>query len=196
MHAKDAVQEPVTGEQLVSMFVMAMTNLVTAETAKYVASQTEQNTMRDIKAAAVQTAQTGQSQALSNYELLAKSSLQANVQKVQANEIDSFTKGQLHVMEADAKNRYRRKKIQVTVVEPSKKPVESISVDSRAGSQLRSPLTAKRVTGIFEDLSLLNNVLVLRPTLTARLILPNRKYLVAYIVDPGTLQPLVELKVL
>lgn len=176
------------------MYLSAMSNLTTAKTAEYMAKQSEDETLSNIKEFS-QSQYAHEDFLPISPQSLVKSSLNAHVQKAQAEEINNFANQQLIKMEDEIKVRYRRKKIQVTVLDLDQKPIESISFDKMTGVHHNTMLTAKKVVGVFDDASLFENVLVLVPTTTSKIVLPGRKYIAVYVVDPKTQKPLVNFRI-
>ena len=187
-----------SGTLLLADFVTAMNNLVTAETAKYMAKRSERETVESIKNAATQ------SQAYSNPNDIAaavqadlvKSSLNAHLQKAQSEQIHSFTYQQLAEMEIKAKQNYVGRKVRVTITDRSFKPVESYWLDSNSGQYRQGVISSKSVKGIIDEINFSKNLLVLKPTFGASLIVPQRKYFAVYPINPETLQPAVELSLI
>lgn len=186
----------VSGDALVADFVTAMTNLTTAEVAKYTAEQSEHDTISTIRDASQGTYVDPVNFSAGSQESLVQSSLNAHIQKVQADQLSSFTHAQIVQMEAEIKHKYSGKKLLVTVLDPIGQPIESQWHNSRTGQYGSGQMTAAKIKGIVEDVSLTKNVLLLRPTFAARVILPSRKYYAVYIVNPNTLTPMVRLTVL
>lgn len=185
-----------SGESLVADYVSAITNLTTAETAKYVADKSEQDTISTIASASQGQFVMPQYIPPADQESLVRSSLDAHIKKVQAEQLTSFTWNQIVQMETDDKQKYVGRKVQVTILDPVNKPVESYWYNSGTGQYTSGYIKSGSVKGIIEDISIAKNMIILRPTLASRVILPNRKYYAVYVVNPQTLQPLVRIAIL
>lgn len=197
MNRKNRTPKPViSGDLLVSDFISAMTNLSTAETAKYVAKQTEQQAMDELRSVTAHTNPVfvTPSDIDPNAQAhIARSSLDAHLQKAQSEQIAAYAGQQVAQTEADAAQNYRGKKVRVTILDKGFEPVESVWQDKRTGQYRQGTLKRGSVKGIIEEVSLSRNRLVIRPTLGGRLLVPDRKYFFIYPVNPETLQPAVKL---
>lgn len=186
----------ITGGALVADFTAAITNLSTAETAKYVAEQSELNTMSSIEAASQGQYVMPQYISPDDQASLVRSSLDAHIKKVQAEQLTSFTWGQIAQMEADDKQKFCGRKVRVTVLEPASQPIESYWYNNNIGQYTSGYVKSRVVKGIIDDISLSKNMIVLKPTLTSRLVLPGRKYFAVFVINPQTLSPLVDLAII
>lgn len=180
-----------SGEQLISEFMGAMTNLTTAVTAVHTAGQSEANTIQTIKAAASGVYADPDNFPLTSQEALVRSSLNAHIQKVQAEQLSSMARNQITQVEAELNQSYRGKKAVVTVLDQTNQPVESYWLDSHTGKENIHQVNASKIKGIIQEISLFKNALVLKPTASSRMILPARKFFFVYIVNPKTLTPMV-----
>jgi hypothetical protein len=186
----DKDKPELSGQGLVADFLGAMTNLTTAQTAAFVAKQSETQTLATIEAANPQYV-TPRDLTPEAQDRLVRSSLNAHLQKVQAEQLDAMTEQQLQAAEAAAREQYLGKKLTITVLDPEFEPIESYWFDSKTGEERRGILKTKTIKGSIHDLSLRKNVLMIKPTLVARTILPERKFLFVYVINPNTLQPAV-----
>ena len=189
----------ISGDLLISDFISAMTNLSTAETAKYVAKQTEQSAMDELRSVSATTNPVFLTPADIDPQAqahIARSSLDAHLQKAQSEQIAAFTDQQVDQMEAEAKHNYLGKKVQVTIVDAAFQPVETIWQDKRTGQYRRGTLKKGGLKGRVEEVSLKQNRLVIKPTFTGRLLVPDRKFFLVYPVNPKTIQPAVKLNLI
>lgn len=188
-----------SGDALVADFQSAIANLVTMETAQYAAELSER--------AAIQTIQTADRGSNGLYvtprdipdaaqQLLLHSSVDAHIKKVQAQQIASYTAGQIAELEATDIKTYLGKKIQVDVIDQEIGAVESYWHDDKTGKESRGVIKAKTVKGIIEELSFSKNLLVIKPLLASRLILSARKFFLVSVINPTTLSPLVSIKLI
>lgn len=184
-----------TGPSLLADFVAALTNRATAESAQYEAARTEQDTIQAINAAAPHNAVyvTPEDMTPAMQAAVARSSVDAHLKKVQAEQITAYTEQQLRKLELTARAKYIGRRARVTVLDPHFKPLESYWFNNRTGRESRGSLKFRTAKGFIEDLSLRNNVLILRPTMAHRLIIPERKFLIVYPINPSNLQPTVQL---
>lgn len=185
-----------SGPLLVSDFKSAMINLSTAETAKYVAEETEKTTMHTLQSVSTQNNPvyvTPGDIAPDIQDELVRSSLDAHLKKAQSQQISAYANNQLLEMEAKDKQGYMGKKIKITILDQKFKPVESYWQDSQTGEYRQGTIKFKSVKGIIDDLSFHKNVLVIKPSLQSRLILPQRKFFFVYVINPESLEPTVQL---
>lgn len=186
-----------SGAQLVSDFTSAINNLTTAETAKYVAEQTEQATIDTLRTVGEQSA-AGQPVSMTPDQQaeLVRASLDAHMQKAQSEQINDFTDQQLLDVGEQDKQNYIGKKIKVRVIDAGFEPIESVWQDKHTGQTRKGKIKTKTIKGIIEDLSLEKNAIALRPALKSRLLLPDRKAFFVYVINPATLQPAVEISLI
>jgi len=184
-----------TGPALITDFVAALTNRATAETAQFEAARTERDTIQAINAAAPHNAVyvTPGDMSPAMQAAVARSSVDAHLKKVQAEQITAYTEEQLRKLELATRAKYIGRRVRVGVLDPHFKPLESYWFNTRTGRESRGTLRFRNAKGIIEDLSLRNNVLILRPTIAQRLIIPDRKYIIVYPINPANLQPAVRL---
>lgn len=199
VRAEQALATTVSGSLLVSDYRSAMTNLTTVETAKYMARQSEQATIHTIESAALGNNNVfvtpGDIPATSQ-ETLVKSSVNAHLQKVQAEQLKSFTAEQIAQMEQEDKRKYIGKKIRITVTDSAIEPVESLWFDNKTGKYHKGIIKNKVIKGLIEDIVFAKNLLVIKPLWTSRLFLPARKDYFVYVINPDTLAPAVDISLL
>lgn len=186
------------GGTLVAEFVSAITNLSTAKTAEYAAQQSEAQATQTINAAAPHNAVyvTPDDMTPAMQAAVARSSVDAHLKKVQAQQISAYASQQLAEAEAAAKQNYKGRRVRVTVIDKAFQPLEAYWFSNKTGRASQGVVKYRSVKGIIDDLSLRNNTLLLRPTLAGRLFIPDRKYIIVYVVNPANLQPAVEIGLL
>lgn len=184
---------------LVNDFLSALTNNITAETAQYAAEQSEQDTLQTIIAsgsARIGGYVTPQDIPVDTQQLLVKSSLDAHVKKVQADQVKQLAAGQLKQMQSDNESVYVGKKVRIIIVDQSCDPVESFWFNDKTGQQNVGSVKRGVITGRIRKIELVKNLLIIEPTLVARLLNPARKYYLVYPINPQTLTPAVQIKLL
>ena len=177
-------------------FESAINNIATAQTAKYVARQTEQQTMQTLNQVSAQSNAvyvTPQDIAPDVQTEIARASLDAHLKKAQAAQIDAFAEQQLAETEQADKKDYIGKKVKVTIIDKPFKPVESYWFNDRTGQYDQGNVSFGSVKGLIQDLSFRKNLIVIKPTLRSRIIMPKRKFLFIYVINPETLKPAVDL---
>ena len=185
----------ITGKMLVDDFQSAMTNLTTAATANFSAEQSELATLQTIEAANPQYVTT-RDIAPNVQQDLVRSSLNAHMQKVQAEQITTLTGQQLAQMEAEDRQKFIGKKLKITVLDKAFKPIESYWWNKNTGQYSQGTFKSSTLKGKIEDISFRKNLLIIKPTLKSRIIIPDRKFLFVYVINPQTLEPAVELALL
>jgi len=193
--SKKASLPPVTGQMLVSDFQSAMTNLTTAATANYSAKRSEEETLQTIESANPEYVTTRDIDPAIQ-EALVRSSMNAHMQKVQAEQINSLTEHQVAQMEEEDKQKYLGKKIQIQVIDKDFKPLESFWQDKNTGEIRQGQLKSSTIKGTIEDVAFRKNTLVIKPNLKSRLILPDRKFIFVYVINPDTLVPAVQINLI
>ncbi len=186
---------PLNGEQLVSDFLAAMTNRAAAETAQVIAEQTEKDTLQTL--AVTGTAPGGY---LSPGSIpqpfqqdLVRSSLDAHVKKVQAEQVRALAANQLTQMQIQNEAVYLNRRAQITVLDASTQPIESYWLNEQTGQESIGVIKKPTIKGFVRTISLERNLLILEPTLSARLLNPARKYFLVYVINPQTLTPAVKI---
>lgn len=186
------------GQLLVADFQSAFANLVTMETAKYAAEQSEQATMQTLQTAGANNGiyVTPHDIPANAQEVLVRSSLDAHIKKVQAQQIASYTAAQISQLEIDDIAKYQGKKVQITVRDLEIGAVESYWYDQKTGQESRGVIKAKTIKGTIEELSFKKNLLVIKPLLASRILLSARKYFLVSVINPETLAPLISIDLL
>lgn len=195
-HSSPAIK--ISGDLLVSSFQTAINNLSTAETAKYVAQQTESRTMQAILSSGASNAIYTTPNDLDEKakEELLHESLNAHLQKAQSEQISAYANSQVIQLEAEAKKNYIGKKVRIVVKDQKFKPLESIWQDLRTGEVRNGEVNYKAIKGHIEDLSFERNVLVIQPDWISKLLYKDRKYFLAYVINPDTLKPAIGVELL
>ena len=195
-HSSPAIK--ISGDLLVSSFQTAINNLSTAETAKYVAQQTESRTMQAILSSGASNAIYTTPNDLDEKakEELLHESLNAHLQKAQSEQISAYANSQVIQLEAEAKKNYIGKKVRIVVKDQKFKPLEAMWQDLRTGEVRNGEVNYKAIKGHIEDLSFERNVLVIQPDWISKLLYKDRKYFLAYVINPDTLKPAIGVELL
>jgi len=188
-----------SGARLVADFQAALSNLATAQTAKYVAEQTERATMQSLTSisphnnAVYITPQDLNSQLQPK---LIRASLDAHLQKAQAAQLSAFADEQLSQTEQTDRQQYLGKRVRIRITDTAFKPVESYWWDKSKGQYQQSLIRTGAIKGSLADLVFRKNLLIIKPSLQSRLFLPQRKFFLVYVINPDSLQPAVEITLL
>jgi hypothetical protein len=181
------------GQQLVSEFQEAVIGLATANAAELEANRTESDLIHHLQA--LSSGRFLQPAAINEHEQadITRTSLDAHFKKVQATQLSQMSAAQLHEKTDKAAKIYRGRRVQITVLPGAKDVIDLIMYDPQRGYRLSSS-NRRIITGIIDEISFEKNALVLRPSLSIRMLNKNLKNYVVYIIDPQTFSPLVSLQ--
>lgn len=186
------------GNLLVSNFLAAVTNIVTAKTAEIAAKRSEQDTLLTIES--LNTANglyvTPEDIPTDIKDRLVRESLDAHLKKAQSEQISHAAIGQMKLLEQQTIKEFQGKKVIVRVLDHSARPLEGVWYDPKANKFTSQVMKTTQVRGIIKEIRLNQNVLILIPTITTRLMWPKQQNFVVYVVNPNTLQPAVTINVL
>ncbi len=188
-----------SGKLLLSDFQSAIANLVTMETAKYAAEQSEQATMQTLEFVSAQNNSlylTPRDIPRLSQEALVKSSLDAHIKKIQAQQITTYTLAQITQMETDDKQKYIGKKLRINILDQEIGAVQSYWYDDRTGQSSQGEVKASVIKGTLQDMSFNKNLLIIKPLLSSRLLLSARKYFLVSVINPQTLAPIIDINLL
>lgn len=181
-----------SGAQLVADYQATMINLAGAEISAAEAAQSEQ-----LATGALQYFNGG---GVLNPSLIpsdsnaqiARASVDAHIKKIQAEQYKQMSQTQLTNMMRDTNRQYKKKPVTIRVLDPAKKPIESLWFNKQRGYSTAT-VNTKQLKAVIEEVWLDKNTLLVKPRLVSRVFEPNRKNYLIYIIDPETLQPMVEL---
>ncbi len=188
-----------SGKLLVADFQSAIASLVTMETAKYQAEQAEQATLQTIQTANSPNNGifvTPHDIPATSQDALVRSSLDAHLKKVQSEQISKYTLAQIAQLQEEDKHKYTGKKVQITVLNREIGAVESYWYNNQTGRYSQGIMKANSVKGTIEELSFSKNLLIIKPLLASRIVLSARKYFLVSVINPETLEPLVDISIL
>lgn len=187
------------GDQLISDYLSALVNRSTTYSANNLAKQSEQLAEEYIASTPVISNPlfvTPQDIPENMQSTIAKASLDAHMKKIQAQQIAAKSAQQIQQMELNDKHNYVGKKVEVTILDMDKKPLESYWQNAKTGKITNNTVTKKKVKGIIEDIVFNKNLLVLKPTKLSQLFNPERKFFAIYVINPDTLNPMISLIIL
>jgi hypothetical protein len=126
-------------------------------------------------------------------EKFVKDSANAHLSKIQSEQISGATNSMIEQNELEAKKKYIGKKIYVSRIDAGTDVFDAVLVDKNTGQYRVSKYNGQNVRGKIKDISLANNLIVIKPTLSARILTPNRLAINAYVVDPVELKLSVDI---
>ncbi len=184
----------VNGAQLVADFQSAMINLISTEVSAQEAKHSEEVAMGQLNYFGGEGILNPRLIPSESNDGITRASIDAHIKKVQAEQIEHLSRIQLIEMKENNQKLYVGKRIEVKVIEPSKKPIESLWFDKYKGYS-NGVLKTKIISGEIKEVWLEKNALLLIPNLISRTINPGRKFYVVYIINPTTIQPMVEINI-
>ncbi len=186
----DAIRE---GAQLVADFQATMVNLAGAEISAAEAAQSEKLATGALQYFAGGGVLNPALIPTDSNTQIARASVDAHIKKIQAEQYRAMSRGQLADMTAQATAQFTGRKVTIRVLEREQNPIESVWLDPRRG-YTNNAVNTGQLKAVIREVWLEKNALLLKPRLLLRTFEPKRKYYVAYIINPETLQPMVELE--
>ncbi|MCA9327401.1 hypothetical protein KDA14_02625 [Candidatus Saccharibacteria bacterium] len=181
------------GAQLVADFQATMINLAGAEISAAEAAESEQlatGALRYFNGEGVLNPSLIPSD--SNAQI-ARASVDAHIKKIQAEQYKQMSQDQLAEKLQQTNRDYKNRPVTIRVLDPAKKPIESLWFNKQRGFTTGT-VNTKQLKAVIEEVWLDKNTLLVKPRLVSRVFEPNRKNYLVYIIDPETVQPMVELE--
>lgn len=186
-----------SGQLLVADFQSALVNQETAATAKLEAERSEQLAVESITYNSPGTNQvfiTPRDIPEETQAAVAQASVDAHMKKVQAEQIAHYSAAQIDQMEQEDLAKYKGKKVTINVLDASAQPIETFWFNNKTGEQNQTIYKKSTIKGVIDDINLRNNLLILKPTMFSKVVLPSRKAFLVYVINPYTLSPAVSLQ--
>lgn len=186
---------PVSGQLLVADYQTAFLALVTAMAAKSEAERSEHDLVSQLR---YMSGGGYLSPGQLNQDFQAdvtRESLDAHIKKVQAEQLDIASSQQVEALSEQDKHDYSKRRVRVTVLDPKTTPIDSVWFNPHTGYR-HSSTKRTTATGSIVEVRLDENVLLLQPPLTTRLLYRELKYYAVYIINPETLEPMVSVSIL
>lgn len=120
-------------------------------------------------------------------------SVDAHIKKVQASQLKALSQEELKMLGDKAQKMYSKKKVKVVVVNKKINPIESVWQNKHTGAYRYGSMNKAAISGTIEEVILQNNILVVKPTWKASLLMPELKYYFVHVLDMGTMEPNIEL---
>lgn len=188
----------VAGDELVQDFISALTSRSIVESVKHEAAQSEDAALGGIAAADKHNNVyvTPGDISPEQQAVIAKASVNAHLQKMQAQQIEQYNADQLLAAQAAAAKKFLGCKVRVTVLDKEARPIETCWQDQRTGKLYMGSRYPKGLTGIIEGVDMSQNQIIITPTLLSRTIDKSIQYHIVYVVNPANLQPLISVSFL
>ena len=176
---------------LIQSYINALTNLVSMDRAKYAAKQSEQDLMQGLGSLGVSNGiyLTSDDIPAEFGDKVVRDSVNAHLVKIQSEQISQATIAEVSRAELEANKLYIGKKIQITIDDRESDVVDAVYLDSNSSNYRVSKYNAKKIKGTIEEISFKNNLLVIKPTLAARLIVPSRVFIHVYVINLDLMKP-------
>lgn len=175
----------VDSTELLQNYVSALTNLVSIERAKYAADASEQVILRELSSLnrnnGVYVTPGDITQEAG--DRIIKESVSAHLTKVQSEQIVQAASDEVERLEGETKKKFLGRKITVLVNDANLDIVDQVLINKKTNDYRVSKYTAKKIKGTIENISFKDNLLVIKPTFSARLIVPNRILVNIYVIN-------------
>ena len=191
---KDIVK--LDNSDLIQCYINALTNLVSMERAKYAADVSEQTVLNELSNLNRSNGIYVRADDISEEagQRVLKESVNAHLTKVQSEQIVSAAQAEVARLEEETKKKFVGKKVQISVRDKNLDVVDQVLVDKNTGQYRVSKFTAKSIKGTIENISFADNLLVLKPTLKSRMIVPNRLLVHVYVINLEDMTPNIVIK--
>lgn len=125
-------------------------------------------------------------------DYVVRASLDAHIKKVQAEQLQSMTSTQISQLIMEDQLAYRGKRVRITVLDNDFEPFDAVWFDRQSGYRT-STYRKRTIEGKIEEVGIEKNMLVIKPKRLMQLLAGNLQYYIAYVINPDTLQPAVEI---
>ena len=188
---------PVFGTSLVEEFVSSFNNQVLILSLKHEAEQNEQRALSSIASAGSYGAVyvLPQDIPVDQQAIIAKTSVNAHMQKAQALQAEAYSAQQQQIQEQLLRSKYVGLKVLVRVMSNSQSPVETCWRNKKTGELSYTQWSPKKLAGIIQDIDLEKNSITMRPTRLRRSMNQAVQYYRVYIMNPDNAQPMVSLTI-
>ncbi len=193
---KQNISKQPQGSELIQRYISALTNLITMEKAKSIAEQKESQFLEQINSLGARNGVylTSEEIPSNQGETLLKESFNAHLTKVQSEQIINKTEMEVQHLLQTTKQEYVGKKISIEVVNHISNPIDAVYLDKKMNQYRVSEYKVKKLKGTIQDISFDNNLLVIAPTYSAKLLTPNRTLIYVYVVDIQTMNANITIK--
>jgi hypothetical protein len=180
---------------LTQIYLDAVTNYIMMLRATNLANQTEQQAVDNLRNLNVSNGAyiTANDIPREVGNKFAVDSANAQLSKIQAEQITESTKQVIGQQEEEAKKNFIGRKVIVKKIDPKADVFDAVLLDKKSGQYRVSKYNTKSTKGKIVDINLAKNLLVIKPTYTARLINPNRVFINTYVIDTNNMKMAVEI---
>ena len=192
---KHAADTPISGQQLVADFQSVLLSRATADAALMAAERSETQLMQQLNAASRGSLLNPSNLQDVDSDYVVRASLDAHIKKVQAEQLQTMTNAQISQLIMEDQLAYRGKRVRISVLDAGFEPFDAVWFDQRSG-YTTSTFRKRKIEGRIEELGFEKNLLIIKPKGLIQLINSNLQCYVAYIINPDTLRPAVEISLL
>lgn len=182
------------GAQLVSYFQSVFFNLANMEVSRQEATISEQRAVSELQYFGGANVLNPKNIPVDSSAEIAKSSVDAHIKKVQAEQIEHLTNVQLEAAKSEVSTQFVGRKVAIKIHAKEYGIVESVWFSPSKG-YTTSDVKTNGIKGRIKEVLLDKNALLIEPSLAARLIDSGRKFYVVYVIDPNTFEPRVDIEV-
>jgi hypothetical protein len=177
--------------ELIQSYINAITNLVSVERAKYAADASEQAIMQELGNLDRNNGLYVTSRDITPEigEKVIKESVNAHLTKIQSEQIIQAASEEVARLEYEIKKVFVGKRVTVIVNSHNLDVVDQIMLDKHSNQYRVSKYTARKIKGTIENISFKDNLLSIKPTFKARMIVPNRILVNVYVLDIQNMTP-------
>lgn len=186
---------PISGQQLVADFQSTMLALATSDAAQHEAIRSEQELLSSLAATSEGNYLNPNNFGNISSDSVAKASLDTHIKKVQAEQIKSLSASQYKATVEDDNKAYIGKKVRITSLSKEYEPFESMWFDSRTGYKSYE-FKKNSIEGSIEELLFDKNAVLIKPKMMRRLFVSDMKFFIVYVINPTTLEPAVDIKLI
>lgn len=192
----DIELDSVAVPDLLQSYINALANLISMERAKIAAKQSEEVVMQNLSGLGTSNGVfvTGNDIPPELGEKVVKDSVSAHLTKIQSEQITQATLSEVAYSEAQLKKQYLGKKVIINIVDPKLDVVDAVYLDKNSPNYRISKYNAKSIKGTIEDISFEHNLLVIKPSYSARLLVPNRVLIHVYVINIESMTPNITIK--
>jgi hypothetical protein len=186
-----------SGDLLIADFQYAQQSLATVEGLKSLARQTEEYALNNIASVPTRNGQyvTPYDIPQEKHSPITRASVDAHLQKVQAEQVESYNSNELKVLSEEANKTYLGKRVQILATNNEIKPILVCLKDPYTGAQYLGRSQPKFISGKIKELKLEDNLLIIKPAITKKLLNRYVDYYLVYVINPNNFEPLISMTI-
>ena len=182
------------GIELLASFQSALLSSATVDAAKAAAESSEATTLSYLDTVSQGSFLQPENIPGTTHESIARASVDAHIKKVQAKQIADLNDQQMTQAQKELLRSYVGRQARISPLNPRFQAIRSIWFDIRNGYR-EGVVSRGSVSGIIDDMRLDEGILILSPRGLNKLLNSSLRSYVVQVVDPGSLQPLVNIRI-